>query len=209
MVRLRLGLIACLWMVGLSVAGPGAWGAAGCPDSVVPPLALPAVKAALAANAEVTVVARRRRYGVRSLDELPDLLPRHDVVVVALPQTPQTAGLVDAAFLAARPDHDRVRELRGMWLQLTTRDIFPGGTLTRVGHLVRQRPYLFSSAALARLIEDWRPADRLEDLPVPVRVVTTPLGGDGAVYHRHGDLARLAEVPCVPSLERGGVAAGG
>ncbi|WP_445259132.1 patatin-like phospholipase family protein [Nocardioides aurantiacus] len=112
-----------------------------------------------------------------------------------------SVGALNAAFLAARPDHDRVRELRGKWLQLTTRDIFPGGTLTRVGHLVRQRPYLFSSAALARLIEDWRPADRLEDLPVPVRVVTTPLGGDGAVYHRHGDLAQLllasAAVPAV------------
>ncbi len=112
-----------------------------------------------------------------------------------------SVGALNAAFLATRPDHDRVRELRGKWLQLGTRDIFPGGTLTRVGHLVRQRPYLFSSAALARLIEDWRPVDRLEDLPVPVRVVTTPLAGDGAVYHRHGDLARLllasAAVPAV------------
>ena len=112
-----------------------------------------------------------------------------------------SVGALNAAFLATRPDHDRVRELRGKWLQLATRDIFPGGTLTRVGHLVRQRPYLFSSAALARLIEDWRPVDRLEDLPVPVRVVTTPLTGDGAVYHRHGDLARLllasAAVPAV------------
>lgn len=55
-------------------------------------------------DAEVTVVARRRRDGVHALDELPQLLPHHDVVVVALPQTPQTAGLVDAAFLAALPD---------------------------------------------------------------------------------------------------------
>ena len=74
---------------------------------------------------------------------------------------------------------------------MTTRDIFPGGTLTRVGHLLRQRPYLFSNAALRRLIDDWLPIDRLEDLPTPVRVVTTPLAGDTAVYHRHGDLTQL------------------
>ncbi len=55
-------------------------------------------------DADVTVVARRSRDGVRALDELPQLLPQQDVVVVALPQTPQTAGLVDADFLAALPD---------------------------------------------------------------------------------------------------------
>jgi NTE family protein len=103
--------------------------------------------------------------------------------------------------MAAGPDLDRVGLLSGKWLELSTRDIFPGGTLTRVGHLLRQRPYLFSSAALARLITDWKPVERLEDLPVPLRVVTTPLAGDAAVYHRHGDLAQLllasAAVPAV------------
>ena len=112
-----------------------------------------------------------------------------------------SVGALNAAFMGVRPDRARVRELRGKWLQMTTRDIFPGGTLTRVGHLVRQRPYLFSSAALRRLIDDWKPVDRLEDLPTPVRVVTTPLAGDAAVYHRHGDLAQLllasAAVPAV------------
>ena len=102
-----------------------------------------------------------------------------------------SVGALNAAFMAWRPDAERVRELRGRWLRMTTRDIFPGGTLTRVGHLVRQRPYVFSSAALARLVEDWKPVELLEDLPVPLRVVTTPLVGDGAVYHRHGDLAQL------------------
>ena len=112
-----------------------------------------------------------------------------------------SVGALNCAFMAWRPDRARVRELRGKWLQLGTRDIFPGGTLTRVGHLLRQRPYLFSSASLARLIQDWQPVERLEDLPTPVRVVTTPLAGDRAVYHRHGDLASLllasAAVPAV------------
>ena len=63
------------------------------------------VAAAVAAfDAEVTMVARSARAGVHALDEVPKLLPRHDVVVLALPDTPQTRGLVDAAFLAALPD---------------------------------------------------------------------------------------------------------
>lgn len=128
-----------------------------------------------------------------------EVLLAHGITPHALVGT--SVGALNAAFVGARPDLSRVRELRTRWLELTTRDIFPGGTLTRVGHLLRQRPYLFSSAALSRLVEDWKPTERLEDLPVPVRVVTTPLAGDHAVYHRHGDLGQLllasAAVPAV------------
>jgi phosphoglycerate dehydrogenase-like enzyme len=56
-------------------------------------------------DAEVTAVARSARPGVSTLAELPALLPQHDVVVVALPHTPQTERLVDALFLAAMPDN--------------------------------------------------------------------------------------------------------
>ena len=53
---------------------------------------------------ELTWVARTARDGVHGTDELPDLLPHTDVVVLILPVTPQTTGLVDAAFLAAMKD---------------------------------------------------------------------------------------------------------
>lgn len=53
----RLGLMAAIWMAVWSMTPTAAWATTGCPDSVVPPLALPTVKAALAVNAEVTVVA--------------------------------------------------------------------------------------------------------------------------------------------------------
>ena len=133
-----------------------------------------------------------------------EVLLEHGIVPDALVGT--SVGALNAAFMGIRPDRARVRELRARWMQLTTRDIFPGGTLTRMGHLLRQRPYLFSPAALTRLIDDWLPAENLEDLPTPVRVVTTPLTGDTAVYHRHGNLAQLllasAAVPAVfPPVE--------
>jgi phosphoglycerate dehydrogenase-like enzyme len=50
---------------------------------------------------DVLRVARTRREGVGSLDDLPDLLPRADVVILILPGTSETKGLVDAGFLAA------------------------------------------------------------------------------------------------------------
>jgi len=53
---------------------------------------------------EVTRVARSAREGVHAIDELPRLLPDADVVVLVVPLTDETRGLVDADFLAAMPD---------------------------------------------------------------------------------------------------------
>jgi phosphoglycerate dehydrogenase-like enzyme len=55
-------------------------------------------------DARVTFVARHPREGVHGLADLPDLLPRHEIVVIAIPHTPQSHHLVDATFLAAMPD---------------------------------------------------------------------------------------------------------
>jgi phosphoglycerate dehydrogenase-like enzyme len=53
---------------------------------------------------EVLRVARHARDGVSDMNALADLLPRADVVVLTLPMTAQTEGLVDASFLAAMAD---------------------------------------------------------------------------------------------------------
>jgi phosphoglycerate dehydrogenase-like enzyme len=55
-------------------------------------------------EAEVLRVARRARDGVADLAALPELLPRADVVVVCVPLTERTRGMVDADFLARLPD---------------------------------------------------------------------------------------------------------
>jgi phosphoglycerate dehydrogenase-like enzyme len=58
----------------------------------------------------LTAVASRARAGdelvphVHGIDELPDLLPDHDVVVVIVPLTDSTRGLVDASLLGGMPD---------------------------------------------------------------------------------------------------------
>jgi phosphoglycerate dehydrogenase-like enzyme len=49
---------------------------------------------------EVVKVARREREDVHGFDELPDLVPGADVVVLVVPLTDQTRRLVDAGFLA-------------------------------------------------------------------------------------------------------------
>ncbi|WP_380166861.1 2-hydroxyacid dehydrogenase [Jannaschia sp. R86511] len=52
----------------------------------------------------VTLVGRTARDGVHGTDELPDLLPQADAVVLVVPLTDETRNLVDAAFLARMRD---------------------------------------------------------------------------------------------------------
>ena len=56
-------------------------------------------------DAEPVLVAHSARDGVHATTELPDLLPHADVVVLTVPLTPDTEGMVDAEFLAAMPDN--------------------------------------------------------------------------------------------------------
>lgn len=55
-------------------------------------------------GAEVVLVGRTARAGVRTLADVSDLLPGIDVVIAAVPLTDDTRGLVDAAFLGRLPD---------------------------------------------------------------------------------------------------------
>ncbi len=52
----------------------------------------------------VTAVARTARPGVHAIEELPALLPGADVVILIVPLTDSTRGLVDAAFLDRMKD---------------------------------------------------------------------------------------------------------
>jgi phosphoglycerate dehydrogenase-like enzyme len=52
----------------------------------------------------VTNVARTARPGVHAVSELPSLLPLADIVVVIVPLTDETRGLINKDFLAAMPD---------------------------------------------------------------------------------------------------------
>lgn len=57
-----------------------------------------------ACDATVVRVARTARDGVHGVAELPKLLPDSDIVVLIVPLTAETTGLVDAEFLSAMPD---------------------------------------------------------------------------------------------------------
>jgi phosphoglycerate dehydrogenase-like enzyme len=74
-----------------------------------------AVEARLAPfEVEVIRIARRARAGVHSVDELRSLLPLAEIIVVLLPLTPATTGLINGDLLARlRPDALLVNAARG------------------------------------------------------------------------------------------------
>jgi phosphoglycerate dehydrogenase-like enzyme len=53
---------------------------------------------------ELLKVASRRRDGVHGPEDLPELLPRTDVLIILTPRNEQTLGMIDAGALAALPD---------------------------------------------------------------------------------------------------------
>ena len=55
-------------------------------------------------GARISRIARRAREGVESVDALPRLLPNSDVVVILVPLTPETRGMVDTKFLDSMRD---------------------------------------------------------------------------------------------------------
>ncbi|HVL61911.1 MAG TPA: NAD(P)-dependent oxidoreductase, partial [Microbacterium sp.] len=68
-----------------------------------------AIEARLAPfEVELVRVASRARDDaeghIHGIDELPELLPTADIVIVGVPLTDATTGLVDGAFLSAIPD---------------------------------------------------------------------------------------------------------
>jgi phosphoglycerate dehydrogenase-like enzyme len=77
------------------------WGFGGIATTLVPHLA--------ALGATVTGIARsagtRDGFPIVTADDLPDLLPRTDVLVLILPATPDTARVLDAAVLRLLPPH--------------------------------------------------------------------------------------------------------
>ncbi|MFC0543815.1 2-hydroxyacid dehydrogenase [Kutzneria chonburiensis] len=55
-------------------------------------------------DVETTIVGRTAREGVRGEEELPNLIGQYDVVVMVVPLTSDTTGMVDAQFLARMKD---------------------------------------------------------------------------------------------------------
>ncbi|MGI9607044.1 MAG: patatin-like phospholipase family protein [Acidimicrobiales bacterium] len=76
-------------------------------------------------------------------------------------------GSINGAIIASGPTGDMVGRLVGMWDELTESGVLRDGPMTRLATVVRHRTHLHTNNSMRKLIEDWLPHTRFEELPVP------------------------------------------
>jgi len=103
-----------------------------------------------------------------------------------------SAGAVNAAWIAGRPDSDGVNELARIWLGLRRQHIFPLSPWAGACGLLGRPNHVISNAGLRSLLERHLPYDRLEDSAIPVHVLATDLKTGHAVV--------LSAGPAIPAL---------
>lgn len=119
-------------------------------------------------------------------------------------------GALNGAFLASHADSDGMEELADVWISVRRSDVFPLHGRSLVRGLLGPHRYLFNSSGLRALVERARLGfDRLEDAPIPLRVVATDIDSGEAVILRRGDvvhalLASSAMPGVFPPVELGG-----
>ena len=114
---------------------------------------------------------------------------RPDLIVGA------SAGAINGAYAAARPDLRGIAELERLWTSTQRRDIFPFNlrTLTR---LIVKRDFLLETKSLQTLIERNLPYRRLEDAPIPIHIVTTDFLSGEMVVLSSGPAAEAIVASC-------------
>ncbi len=116
-----------------------------------------------------------------------------------------SVGALNAAFLAARPDVDRARELADWWADgSSSRLLMPGwrSHLRGLPAMVRRRARgLLDDRPLRALVAGTVPAHDVSELAVPVHVTTTCLQCGDARHHSAGDVVDVLAASCaLPGL---------
>jgi NTE family protein len=99
-----------------------------------------------------------------------------------------SAGALNGCAVAYSPTVAGVARLAGVWIDLTTTHVFPGGKLSRAWNVVRRGAYLFESSGLETLIDRSTAARTFGDLAVPLRVVATDFDTGEEVVLANGPL---------------------
>ena len=76
-------------------------------------------------------------------------------------------GAINGAVVASGPLPEMARRLEGMWEELTTRGVLREGVFSRVANILQHRTHMHTNDAMRKLLLDWLPVERFEDLAVP------------------------------------------
>lgn len=118
-----------------------------------------------------------------------------------------SAGALNAAFVAGHGlREDSLDELERIWTGLRRKDVFPIEPVRAIVAAAGGAPSLCSAGPLRRLVERHVTHERLEDAPIPLRVVTTDVCSGEEVVLTSGDtidaVTASAAIPAVfPAVE--------
>ena len=100
-------------------------------------------------------------------------------------------GALNGAFLAGHSDLAGIHELAELWASVRRRDIFPMSVRALARGVFGHQPFLVESLGLRSLLASAHFGfERLEDSPVPLKVVATDLQTGDAVVLGSGDTIR-------------------
>ena len=113
-----------------------------------------------------------------------------------------SAGALNAAFLASRPDSRRAADLTTWWLDGSSQALLSPSWRGHLPALVRARgTALLDTRALRRVIQTHVPAHDLSELAVPLSVTTTCLDCAQARHHVSGPVVDTLVASCaLPGL---------
>jgi NTE family protein len=110
---------------------------------------------------------------VGMLSELVDRGIRPDRVFGA------SVGAVNAAAYCADPTVDGVKKMEDVWMNLRPDDIFPKARVHGPWTFFQQRQSVYANNGLRKVLESGISVDQMEDVAIPLEVVTTSLA-DGS-----------------------------
>jgi NTE family protein len=119
---------------------------------------------------------------VGMLEALVEAGVRADLVVGA------SAGALNGAFFAGRPDASGVRALREIWLGLRGRDVFPFSPLGSLLGVLALRDHIIDPTPLRRLLEKHLRIRAIEDAVIPLHVVATDVLTGSQIVLSHGPI---------------------
>ena len=76
-------------------------------------------------------------------------------------------GSINGAIIAAGPLNEMAARLESMWSELTSSGVLHEGVLSRAANFVRHRTHMHSNASMRKLVLDWLPVRRFDELAVP------------------------------------------
>lgn len=112
-----------------------------------------------------------------------------------------SAGAMNGAAYAGRPDAAGVEHLDAIWRGISSDDVFPRGRLATPWRFFQQREAVHPNDGLRRIVESGLAFERLEDAAVHLEVVATSLEDGRVQWFDSGEaVPRILASAALPAL---------